>query len=162
MDEGWIRKLYARHGAMVYRRAKSLLGDEEAAWDVVQEVFVRAVRHRGAFRHHALPTTWLYRITTNYCFNQLRDASRRREKLRQMPALSLRRDDPDLRLTLSVVLEQLPEQLCEIAVYYHLDRMSHDEIASLLGLSRRTVGNRLKEFQDRAQRLLGDSITLPA
>ena len=163
MGDEWTRDLYARHGAMVLRRARTLLGDEEAAWDALQEVFVRALRNRRAFRRESSPTTWLYRITTNYCFNVLRDAGRRDSKLRGLapPAPAAGdRSPPDVRLAVSEILARLPDELCEIAVYHHVDRMSHDEIAAVMGVSRRTIGNRLKEFQRLAQAALGRSVEL--
>jgi RNA polymerase sigma factor (sigma-70 family) len=163
MGDEWTRDLYARHGAMVLRRARTLLGDEEAAWDALQEVFVRALRNRRAFRRESSPTTWLYRITTNYCFNLLRDAGRRDSKLRGLAPAALAdggRSPPDVRLAVSEILARLPDELCEIAVYHHVDRMSHDEIAAIMGVSRRTIGNRLKEFQRLAQAALGRSVEL--
>ena len=165
MADQWTRDLYSRHGAMVLRRARTLLGDEEAAWDALQEVFVRALRNQRAFRHESSPTTWLYRITTNYCFNVLRDAGRRQDKLRDLvPAAPAAGPDspPDVRLAVSEILARLPDDLCEIAVYHHVDHMSHDEIAAVMGVSRRTIGNRLKEFQRRAQAALGRSVQLLA
>jgi RNA polymerase sigma-70 factor (ECF subfamily) len=161
MGDDWTRDLYARHGAMVLRRARALLGDEEAAWDALQEVFVRALRSGRAFRRESSPTTWLYRITTNYCFNVLRDAGRRGTKLRGLaPAFQrdIDRNTPDVRLAVSEILARLPDELCEIAVYHHVDRMSHGEIAAVMGVSRRTIGNRLKEFQRLAQADLGPSV----
>src|ERR1051325_3881026 len=82
MGDEWVADLYQRYGPLVFRRARTLLGNEEAAWDVVREVFVRTLRARADFRHQASPATWLYRITTNYCFNLLRDGARQRGKLR--------------------------------------------------------------------------------
>ena len=157
-----VDELYERYGAVVYRRAKKLLGDEHAAWDAVQEVFVRTLKHARRFRREASPTTWLYRITTNYCLNVLRDSARHSRKLqvevgpRTSAAESV--PHPDLRLTIVKVLSRLPRELGEIAVYHHVDRMSHEEIAAVIGVSRRTVGNRLKEFQERALALLGPAV----
>lgn len=165
MADEWAGDLYARCGAMVLRRARTLLGDEEAAWDAVQEVFMRAMRSRDAFRRESSPTTWLYRITTNYCFNVLRDAGRREDKLRSSVPAATAADEqspPDVRLAISEILARVPDELCEIAVYHHVDRMSHDEIAAVMGVSRRTIGNRLKEFQRRAQAVLGHSVELLA
>jgi RNA polymerase sigma-70 factor, ECF subfamily len=155
-----VEGLYERYGAVVYRRARRLLGDEQAAWDAVQEVFVRALKHARRFRREASPTTWLYRITTNYCLNILRDAARHDRKLgtHAGPAPASADPHPDLRLTMVRVLSRLPKELGEIAVYHHVDRMSHEEIASVIGVSRRTVGNRLKEFQERALALLGPAV----
>jgi RNA polymerase sigma-70 factor (ECF subfamily) len=150
---------------MVLRRARTLLGDEEAAWDAVQEVFVRALQNARAFRRQSSPSTWLYRITTNYCFNVMRDAGRRREKLRDLVLAAPRAAEqtgPEVGLTLRALLARLPDELSEIAVYYHVDRMSHGEIAALMGVSRRTIGNRLQEFQRRVQVALGRSAEVPA
>jgi RNA polymerase sigma-70 factor (ECF subfamily) len=151
-----IETLYQRYGALVHRRARALLGEEQAAWDALQEVFVRALKSRDAFRHEASPTTWLYRITTNYCLNVLRDESRRRDKLRQraVERPSLAPVEPELRLTLARVLAELPAEACEMAVYAHVDSMTHDEIAAIMNVSPRTVGNRLKEFAARARGVL--------
>src|SRR5262245_61025598 len=109
---------------MVHRRARKLLGDEQAAWDALQEVFVRALRGQAAFREDASPMTWLYRITTNYCFNLLRDAGLRTAKLRHHASArppQLDTNDPELRVALTQLLDRLPAELCEIAVYYYLD-----------------------------------------
>ena len=158
MVGSWIGELYQSHGPVVFRRARRLLASDDAAWDALQEIFMRALRHGAEFRREASPTTWLYRITTNYCLNVLRDAARRHEKLETMardPSEGAPLADPELRLALAALMLRLPQELCEIAVYHHLDRMTQDEIAGLTGLSRRTVGNRLKEFQDLAQAALG-------
>jgi RNA polymerase sigma-70 factor, ECF subfamily len=151
-----IERLYERYGPLVHRRARSILGDEQAAWDALQEVFVRALKAKDAFRREASPSTWLYRITTNYCINVLRDEGRRRRKLeqraveRQAPSTV----EPELRLALAKLATQLPEEICEMAVYSHVDRMSHEEIAAIMNVSPRTVGNRLKEFGERARGML--------
>lgn len=56
---------------------------------------------------------------------------------------------------LAQIWRTLPEDLLEIAMYRHGDGLSHDEIAELVGVSRRTVGNRLEELQRRVERLAG-------
>ena len=146
-------QLYALYGAMVLRRARAMLSDEHAARDVAQEVFLKVLESLSDFRRESSPVTWLYRATTNRCLNLLRDGAR---QSRALDALALAAPDEaeaglDERLTLRAVLAEVPEALREIAVYYYLDQMSHEEIAQLLGVSRRTVGNRLVEFHAAAK-----------
>jgi RNA polymerase sigma-70 factor (ECF subfamily) len=157
MGDVWIEDVYQRYGPLLLRRARMLLGDEQAAWDAVQEVFVRALQAGNQFRHEASPMSWLYRITTNHCLNRLRDGGRRSHLLRAQLGNASLAFAPDGELSLAVreVLRLLPRDVCEIAIYSHVDRMSHDEIAALLDLSPRTVRNRLREFQTRAQTALG-------
>ena len=58
---------------------------------------------------------------------------------------------PDLR----ALLLELPEQEALAGVYHHVDGMSHEEIAPLLGVSRRTVGNLLVRFGQLARLRFG-------
>lgn len=162
-EDAWVEQLYDRYGPSIFRRARTLLGDEQAAWDAVHEVFIRALNHHELFREQSSPMTWLYRITTNYCFNQLRDAARHRARLRHHASVGslLSADDPELRMTLAELLRRMPATLCEVAIYFHVDRMTHDEIAETLGISRRTVGNRLQAFREQAQSILGHRIEVP-
>lgn len=144
--------LYQRYGALVLRRARALLDDEQAARDATHDVFVKVLSSLDAFRHEASPVTWLYRATTNHCLNVLRDQSRRGRVVPLMRALPPEAPTSlDERLSLTTVLARVPDALREIAVYYYLDQMSHEEIARLTGLSRRTVGNRLVEFHAAAK-----------
>lgn len=157
MGDVWIEDVYQRYGPLLLRRARMLLGDEQAAWDAVQEVFVRALQTGSQFRHESSPMSWLYRITTNHCLNRLRDSGRRSHLLRAQLGDASLAFTPDGELSFAVreVLRLLPPEVCEIAIYSHVDRLSHDEIAALLDLSPRTIRNRLREFQTRAQTALG-------
>lgn len=149
---GSLDELYRRHGPALLRRARAILANDAAARDAVQETFVCALRAGSGFRNEASPTTWLYRITTNLCLNQLRDGARRSALLDERgPVAEAAPADQEDRVTLTQVLSRVPEELREIAVYYYVDRMSQDEIASMLSVARRTVGNRLEEFKRLAQ-----------
>jgi len=138
--------IYQRYGAVVYRRARRILGNEQAAKDACQEVFLRLFRTLPEFQS-ASPVTWLYTVTTNHCLNVLRDERRRRTLLEaRLPAAVAA---PAARLP--SLLAGFPEELQEIAVYYFVDEMSQDEIARLLGISQRTVSNRLSAFRGLAR-----------
>jgi RNA polymerase sigma-70 factor (ECF subfamily) len=157
MERDSIERLYRQYGSFVLRRARVLLGDEQAAKDALQEVFVKAIKAGEQFRGDSSPVTWLYRITTNHCLNSIRDGGRRRALLAEQgpPAEEHHRPALELRLTMRDLLPRIPEDLREIAIYYFVDEMNQDEIASLLGLSRRTIGNRLEAFRAAAQAALG-------
>jgi len=157
-----VEALYRRYGATVHRRACALLGGSEAdASDAVQEVFIKVLGSYHEFRGESSPMTWLYRVTTNLCLNRLRDR-RRQGELLQQAALELPPPGtlgPGRRLELTpdirALLLEFPEQEALAGVYHHVDGMSHEEIAPLLEVSRRTVGNLLARFRERALRRLG-------
>jgi RNA polymerase sigma-70 factor (ECF subfamily) len=118
------------------------MGDHDTGKDVMQEVFLRVFRARAEFDAATSPLAWLYRITTNICLNRLRDSGRRRDILDQARAPgepSTEGDGAvDAALTVRVLLGNVPEEVQEIAIYYFVDQMSQEEIATLLAIPRRT------------------------
>lgn len=161
VNPGTPAELYRVYGPLVLRRARAMLGDEQAARDAAHDVFVKVLGALGEFKNEASPVTWLYRVTTNHCLNVLRGRLRRPEVAHDGHDAPLGDEDEvsvDERLTLTAVLARVPEHLREIAVYYYLDQMSHEEIAQLMGVSRRTVGNRLTEFHAAARLAAGERL----
>jgi RNA polymerase sigma factor (sigma-70 family) len=159
IDRREVEELYKTYGPLVRRRARGILGDDQEALDATQEVFVRVIASMAEFRGQSQPSTWLYRITTNLCLNRIRDGRRRRERLAEV-AESRATDQASTapgsenRAALRDLLARLPEDLAQVAVYYHVDEMDQAEIAVLLGVARRTVGYRLDRFREEAQALL--------
>lgn len=152
------KEIYLRYGSVVYRRARRLLGDDQAARDACQEVFLRLYRSLPEFER-ASPVTWLYKVTTNHCLNVLRDEERHRKLLEAHACLA---PQTESAAPLPVLLRGFPEELQEIAIYYFVDEMSQDEIASLLGVSQRTVSNRLAAFRGLAKTAwAGESVEVP-
>ncbi len=153
-----IRALYEAWGPMVHRRARAILGNDADAEEAVQEVFIRALNGVERFRKDSQISTWLYRITTNYCLNKIRDAKRRRElwdeKVEsELPSSVGPRAHADILAIRRVMAEADPEQAAA-AVYVYVDGLSHKEASKLLNVSRRTVGNLLDRFDAFAKELL--------
>jgi len=142
-----VGALFRLHGPMVYRRALRLLGRKEDAEEATQEVFIRVMRSVHEFEGRSSVTTWLYQVTTNYCLNQLRDHSRRKQLFAENIVLEEGQSasESDL-LHLRRLLSEADEQQARAAVYVYLDGMSHEEAAELLGVSKRTVGNFIDRF----------------
>ncbi len=136
------------YGPAVYRRARCLLGTHEEASDVLQEVFVTGLTKGHSFRGDSAPLTWLYSITTHMCLNRLRNAKRRAELLERAGVEDWPRDaaSPEVVRLLRECLEVLPDSLAEVAIYYYLDEMTQEEIAPLLGVSRRQVSRLLERL----------------
>jgi RNA polymerase sigma-70 factor (ECF subfamily) len=163
IDRAEIESLYRRYGALVRRRARSILGDDHEAQDAMQEVFVRVIAAMAEFRGQSQPSTWLYRITTNLCLNRIRDSRRRRDRLTEAaehgrdPLAPSASPPPEARTALQTVLRLVSEDLAQVAVFYYVDDMDQAEIATVLGVSRRTIGYRLDRFREQAQRILGET-----
>ena len=68
------------HDQSVLRLALSMLRSPEDARDVYQETFLRVYRNLDQFRFDCSFHTWLYRIATNLCLDQLRKRKVRKEE----------------------------------------------------------------------------------
>lgn len=153
MDRAAIEGLYRRYGPMVLRRARSILGNEQEAQEAMQEVFIRAIEAGNRFRGDASPMTWLYTVTTNHCLNAKRNRARQGELLEECSpdrvmssnVGSSARSIED-RSMVSRLLGRIPDELGRIAICYYIDEMNQEEIAALLGVSRRYVRDRLEAF----------------
>ena len=78
-DQDAFEQLVRTYDQSVLRLAMNLLRSPEDARDVYQEAFLRVYRNLHAFRFDCSFHTWLYRIVTNICLDQLRKRKVRRE-----------------------------------------------------------------------------------
>ncbi len=71
--------LVSRFQGRIGRLMLGWVSSQEAAEDLVQEVFLRVFRARKSYQPTAKLTTWIYRIANNVASNAVRDRSRRKE-----------------------------------------------------------------------------------
>lgn len=150
-----LRELYERFAPMIHRRAMAILGRDADAWDVVQEVFERLLRSRADFRGEARPSTYVYRIATNAALNLLRGRVLRE----QSNGTSVAEGTTDQSSTeagnvLRALTRRLTERQLEVAALYLVDGLTQEEIAQVLGLSRKTVVREVQEIRVRAEELV--------
>jgi RNA polymerase sigma-70 factor (ECF subfamily) len=151
-----LAELYRKFGPAIYSRCRRLLKNDVAAEDATQEVFLRVLKHLESAPSDQAALAWIYRISTNYCLNVLRDQTRQAEPVEELPEQASDHPeagmlDRDLAMRL---LMRAPENLRAPAMLYYVDGMEQQQIADVLGISRRTVINRLGDFAVRARKYL--------
>ena len=160
MDDREIGELYRQCGAMIYRRCCKLLGDGAAAQDATQDVFVRFMTEVHRLRPDGGYLPWIYRVATNHCLNRLRDDAR----LTVMEPRAMPEPTTDGAIAgfagrdLSArLLQRVDGETRDNAVLVLVDGLTQDEVAEVLGLSRKTVGKKLRRFLERARRFLREA-----
>jgi len=158
ISHGEVARLYRQYGPMVLRRCRFLLRDEEKAMDALQDVFVELVRHRDRLRAD-FPSSLLYRIATHVCLNLLRAARRKgalqeNEAFAGAPSHESGYERAEDRLLLDAVFEAEDSDTRALALMYHGDGMTLDELAQVFQLSISGVRKRLLKFQERASQRL--------
>ena len=150
-----VEALYRKYGHSVLRRARQILANDDDANDMVQEIFTGLVARPARFDGRSSPSTFLYAVTTHACLARLRDRKNRLRLIAEQvrPWLSdVDRGSPEARAAVQAVLAQLPDDEASAAIYYHLDGMSHAEVAEVMACSPRHVGNLLARVAERFAR----------
>lgn len=148
-----IEAAYVRYGPMVLRRCRKLLGDDQAAYDAAQEVFLKVIARRRQLTGK-YPSALLFRIATNVCLNRLRDDRRRGLRLPSLfpPELVLA-PAPEAAVSAGRFLDHLFEnetdEIRQIAVMHFVDGMTLREIGAALELSTSGVHKRLERLRRR-------------
>jgi RNA polymerase sigma-70 factor (ECF subfamily) len=164
-DETACTRLVTDHQRMVYQLALHLLGDQQEALDLSQEVFLRVFRTLPQFRGQSALRTWIYRVVVTQASNRRRWWRRRHQS--QQVALeehvAAHGDLPDVRSsakpdqvaeqhqtarTVWNALGRLPFDQRTILVLREIDGLSYDEIAFSLGVAVGTVKSRLARARE--------------
>lgn len=156
-DTRAFNQLVLLHQSMVYNVAYRVLSDPDAAADATQEAFFSAFKAIRKFRGGSFKS-WLLRIVTNACYDQLRLKQRRptsslEDLLPETEHQSYLRDpaeQPDeflerqeLNHTLQAGIHTLPVEQRMVLVLSDVQGMSYEEIAQVTGWSLGTVKSRL-------------------
>lgn len=148
-----LGELYRSHGPAVLRRARQLLGNDEEARDVLQDVFASLLRDPAQYQGRSSPMTFLYGMTTHAALARLRQRRNQMRLLRVQHAGVDEASSPghEALVELRAWLATLPDDLAQVAIYYHLDDLTQDEIAEVMGCSRQWVGKLLQRVREPAR-----------
>jgi RNA polymerase sigma-70 factor (ECF subfamily) len=162
-DRSSFDTLVRRYDQSVLRLALHMLGNEQDAQDVHQDAFIKAYRHLGNFRFECSFYTWLYRIVTNLCLDQLR----RRKSRREDPAtvLDASGDEMDLMANISDGRasanpgRELDRKIMGERIASALDKLTPRErtvfeLKHYQGLKLRTIGEMLSTTEETAKNTL--------
>jgi RNA polymerase sigma factor (sigma-70 family) len=161
-----VEALYRQHARALIAHCTSLLGNPSLARDAVHDAFERMLRHRvdpSADGAHVVPC--LYRTSTNICLDMLRHQRVRRRVEPQVGARAAETDARDPahaeRDYARTLLDQVGPRTAAVGVLHFVHGMNQQEIASELGLSRRSIFNHLRKLEEQAAELDRDPSQKP-
>jgi len=152
-DLGAFEELVETHQHRVVGTVAKMLGDETEAEDVAQQVFVRVWRSAARYEPTAKFTTWLFTITRNLVFNELRrrkrhgttslDESRENDDdspRHQIADLGVKVPDvsmldDEMMNAIHRAIEELPEAQRMAIVLRRYEETPYEEIAQVLDLT---------------------------
>ena len=170
-DQDAFEILVNRHQTSVLNLIYRFVGDRTQAKDLAQEVFIRVWQAAKSYEPKAKFTTWIYRITANRCFNELKSSRRKKwfsfnrsdedgEHAFEETLADSAPSAEDLLLEkersrqISDALQNLPDNQRMALVLKRYDDLSYQEIAQIIGCSVSAVESLLV----RAKRTLQEKL----
>lgn len=147
--------LVRRYHEQLFRFALGMVGDADAATDLVQDSLVKAYTTLDACRDPSRFGAWVYQILRNRCRDFLKNLRRAHETLDDHPGLVSRIGGPaeelekgELRRALGNAVEQLPAAHREAFLLKHLEGYTYPEISEMLGASVSAVKMRVHRSRE--------------
>lgn len=145
-------ELIARYQVQVYHFSRRLLGTEDGAQDITQDVFIKAFLALDTWRSEAAFAAWLLRIARNACLDILRTRQRypsisldahAEQLIAPMPNAEEQAMHAQSLARLEEALVELSLEHREILILRDIEGFSYQEIAQLLDINTGTVRSRL-------------------
>ena len=144
-DEAAFAEIVNRYAARLLAVAGRLLDSRADAEDSVQRALLQCFAAASTYRPQWAVSTWLYRILTNICVDELR---RRGTRAAHDGSLPIRRatdgrHEPGAYLDLYRALERVPREARVLLALRYVDGLSYGELARIRGISVNTVKSQL-------------------
>ncbi|MBN2358721.1 MAG: RNA polymerase sigma factor [Deltaproteobacteria bacterium] len=158
-----FEQLLRRHQRPVFHFALRFLGQDEAAQDALQEIFLRVVKNAPRYERRAKFTTWLYTIARNHCIDASRKARYRRTSPLSVPVggeeggrsleetIPGHEPEPDrsahnrrLKQAIDNAIAALGEDQREVFILREHCGLAFKEIGDITGVPENTVKSRMR------------------
>lgn len=171
-DHHAYETLVTRYRGKIYAMILNMIGNDADAWDLAQEVFVKAWRGLPKFEARSSFFTWLYRITHNVTYDWMRkkkitpghefdDTLATPQIAAGAQTVPYAEAAPDVMLenrelgqAIQAGLQQLSPEHRSIILLKEIDGLSYQEISETLGITMGTVMSRLFYARKKLQVLL--------
>lgn len=152
-----IEEFYRKYGPMLLRRCRSILKNEEAALDAMQDVFVKILKKEKVLNSDS-PSSLLYITATNVCLNILRSTKRKRETTDDsVLELIAGADNPEERILSQIFIDRLfhheKASTRTIAMLHYVDGLTLEETADQVGMSVSGIRKRLSVLRKNGLKL---------
>ena len=163
-DREAFRLLFETYKDKVFSIAVySFEGDEAAASDVSQQIFLKLMTAIGQFRGDSAFTTWLYRLVVNACIDEQRKRRRFLPFGESVPMSKIEDRRPqekryarlEVADSVQAAIKELTPKLRMPILLKYVEGLSYEEIATVMGCSKGTVASRLNRGHRSLARKLG-------
>jgi RNA polymerase sigma-70 factor (ECF subfamily) len=146
-DEAAFTELVEGYGPKLLAVARRLLGSRADAEDAVQRALLQCYQGAAGYEPRWAVSTWLYRILTNICVDELRRRTVRHAYAAAPPAESLSPfdapGDAGRRIDVARALARVPREARVLLALHYVNGLGNAELARIRGISINTVKSQL-------------------
>jgi RNA polymerase sigma-70 factor (ECF subfamily) len=161
-DTGEFAKIIEQYQQPVYRLVVRMVGDEETAKDLTQNIFIKAYTNLGRFNPNFKFFSWLYRIAIHETLNYLKT---RREFVpiehARVNEIIEAGKDVDFReqraIVRKAVLRLKPKYRLLIVLKYY-GELSYEQISSLTKLPEKKIRSRLYDARQMLRNMITEKL----
>jgi RNA polymerase sigma-70 factor (ECF subfamily) len=158
-DRAAMEELVRAREKRLYYFLRQLVKNEQDAWDILQETWLRVVRGICSVKNPQSLSPWLYRVARNTAFNQARVQSAYRSGLEEHPDADWADDgfeafELDRAERVHNALQRLSVPHRELLTLYFLEDLTIAEIADVIGAQLGTVKSRLFYAKQSLRKIL--------
>ena len=170
--EAALGELFERYHVTLFRFCLRMTGNRAVSEDLVQDIFMRMLKHRKSFRPNTTFTPWMYRIARNLLIDNIRRQShdaliravkgRSDEDERDLMAQvaedllppEVRAGQSELADLVDELLRELPEEQRLTFLLHHFSQLTLSEVADVMETSLPTTKSRLRLAREKLQAML--------
>ncbi len=170
-DLAAFEKLIESYQKKVYNIVYRMIGNPDDASELTQEVFIRVFRSIRNFKEESQFSTWIYKIATNICLDELRKQKKHKvisldeeiksdegEMKRQIednkPQPDIIAEKNELKKTVRNAILSLPDEYRVVIIMRDIKGLSYDEIAQITKCPEGTVKSRINRARKALRTIL--------
>lgn len=172
-DSEAFEELVKSYYKTVFNIALKMFANREDASDMAQEAFIKIYKSIGSFKGESSFKTWLYRVATNLCLDELR--SRKKRKIISFDEQFANTDSENIHVPQNTVIspesellkkelrdcvndaiKKLPDDLRLAVILRDIQNFSYHEISAILTCAEGTVKSRISRGREQLRKLLSE------
>ncbi len=163
-DMAAFEKLIIPYEKKVYNVALGICKNEQDAYDISQEVFIKVYKKLSSFEFNSRFSTWLYRIVKNTALDYLRKEGRFRDRQIGDENLLVFPDDAPEPIEeiiekenvdfVRYYLDRLGEPDRSMLIFREMDGLSYEELSKVFDMKMGTVKSRIFRAKKKLKELI--------
>ncbi|MBD3181133.1 sigma-70 family RNA polymerase sigma factor [Candidatus Poribacteria bacterium] len=167
-DMSAFESIFRKHQNRVYNVTYRMMGNQDDAMDMTQDIFVKAYQKIGKFNFKSSFSTWIYRIAVNHCIDELRKRKRNGQSVPLEEAITKADETtPEKQAVLNdrqqnvwKAINSLKDKDRSIIILRDIEGLSYKEISKVMKCSMGRVKSRIHEARQKLKKILEEQTEL--